>query len=164
MNSLTYLSICDQYSNSDHPPHQQIRVELTSGNINSWWPDNRLFHLQQDLGEGTTPNHADVSDRVNQQLHLRVGDVVWCAHRPAMPEVSNFCWQSTHSVRSGVSCHATCSSLSIPPAVSRFAHPSITDPAHLTILLTSICPFSIGRFHSTGPIASETGQLGSTVW
>ena len=66
----------------------QKRIELTSGNINSWWLDNRLFQLKRDAGEETTPNLADVSDKVTRKLQLRAGDVVWCAHRPAVPEVS----------------------------------------------------------------------------
>jgi len=58
--------------------------------MNSWWPDNRLFQPQLDEGEEATPHHVDVSDRINRQLQLRVGDVVWCARRPAVPEVSDF--------------------------------------------------------------------------
>lgn len=99
-----------------------MRVELTPENISSWWPDNRLCQLQRDVAEGTTPNHADASDRVNRQLHLRVGDVVWCARRPAIPEVSDFCRESIHSPRGSVLCRAICSSLSIPHAAPRFAH------------------------------------------
>jgi hypothetical protein len=65
---------------------------MTPENINSWWLDNQLHELQRGfLGEGTTPNQADVSDRVNKLLQLNVGDVVWRAHRPVIPKVSGFC-------------------------------------------------------------------------
>jgi len=69
----------------------QKRVELTSGNINSWWLDSRSPQLQRDAGQEITPNQPDATDRVNRQLQLRVGDVVWSARRPATPEVSVFC-------------------------------------------------------------------------
>lgn len=89
---LTYPGICDQNPHNDHSSSSQQRVELTPENINSWWLDNELHKPQRDfLGEGTTPNHADVSDRVNELLQLNVGDVVWRAHRPVIPKVSRFC-------------------------------------------------------------------------
>ena len=76
----------------------QKRVELTSGNINSWWLDSRSPQLQRDVVEEITPNHPDATDRINRQLQLRVGDVVWYARRPATPEVSVFCRESIGSV------------------------------------------------------------------
>ncbi|KAF9646974.1 hypothetical protein BDM02DRAFT_3156369 [Thelephora ganbajun] len=65
----------DQICRDDHEDAVK-RIELTSENINSWWLDNWLYQLQQDVRGNITPNHAD----------LRVGDVVWCAHRPVIPE------------------------------------------------------------------------------
>ena len=50
------------------------------------------------MGEEITPNHAYATDRVNRHLHLRVGDVIWYARRPATPEVSVFCRESIGSV------------------------------------------------------------------
>lgn len=68
--------------------------------MDSWWLDNQIHQLQRDGGEETTPNHTDVGDRVNQQLRLRVGDVVWCARRPALPEVSEpYPWESFGFIR-----------------------------------------------------------------
>ncbi|KAF9782286.1 hypothetical protein BJ322DRAFT_210121 [Thelephora terrestris] len=75
----------DQICREDHEDAVQ-RVELTIENINSWWLDNGPHQPQRGFGEGTTPNHADASDRINNLLQLRVGDVVWRAHRPAIPK------------------------------------------------------------------------------
>jgi hypothetical protein len=130
VNSLTYPSTCDQNPNNDLP---QTRVELTPQNINSWWLHNQPRQLQRGVGEDTTPNHADVSDKVNQQLQLKVGDVVWCARRSALPEVSK------SYLASLVSHHVPGLKFFFLPC-SFSSPPSLSDPVHLTILLTSIFP------------------------
>jgi len=105
----------------------QKRVELTSGNINSWWLDSRSPHSQRDVGEEITPNHPDATDRVNRQLQLRVGDVVWFARRPATPAVSVF-----YREYIGSGCVTPIARFTFPatPLFTRF-NCSLTDSDHL---------------------------------